>query len=88
MAEYREYIVRETTFPLGGTRQEVVGEVVRCNDCILWKIETEPLGIECECGETAHYCSIGGITRSNDFCNYGERRKNESCMVGRQVYRP
>lgn len=27
-----EYIVKETSYPLG-TRQEVIGELIRCKDC-------------------------------------------------------
>lgn len=52
-----------------------VVEVVRCKDCLYWKTETEPIGIECEPGEDAHYCDMGGITRSADFCSYGKREK-------------
>ena len=52
--------------------------VVRCKDCMFWKTETDPIGIECEPGETAHYCDIDGmISRSGDFCSYGERKDNE-----------
>ena len=36
MAEYpqREYIVRETEYPLGYTKEEEVCELVRCKDCL------------------------------------------------------
>lgn len=52
-----------------------VVEVVRCKDCLFWKLETDPIGIECESGEAAHYCNLESmITRSGDFCNYGRRR--------------
>lgn len=51
-----------------------VVEVVRCKDCRFWITETEPIGIECEPGETAHYCELGGIWRSGDFCKYGKRK--------------
>lgn len=51
-------------------------QVVRCRDCQYWKKETEPIGIECEPGEDAHYCDMDGmITRTADFCSYGEREK-------------
>ena len=35
MAEYpqREYIVRETEYPLGCTKEKEVCELVRCKDC-------------------------------------------------------
>lgn len=53
-------------------------EIVRCIDCKHWKRETDVTGIECEPGETAHYCTLDRmIWRSGDFCNYGERRDNE-----------
>lgn len=52
-----------------------VVEIVRCKDCQYWKTETEPIGIECEPGEDAHYCDMDGmITRTADFCSYGERK--------------
>ena len=49
-----------------------VVEVVRCKDCLYWETETEPIGIECDPGEDAHYCDMGGITRSADYCSYGD----------------
>lgn len=35
MTDYttREYIIRETTYP-DATKQEVIGELVRCKDCL------------------------------------------------------
>lgn len=33
-----EYIVSETVYPLG-TRQEVIGELIRCKDCKYWNDE-------------------------------------------------
>ena len=52
-----------------------VVEVVRCKDCLYWRTETEPIGIECEPGETAHYCAMDGlITRTADYCSYGHRK--------------
>lgn len=48
--------------------------VVRCKDCHHWKTELEPTGIECDPGESAHYCWLDGmITRTNDYCSYGRR---------------
>lgn len=50
-------------------------EVVRCKDCRFWRTETDPIGIECEPGETAHYCKLDGmIWRSSDFCKYGDKK--------------
>ena len=41
MADYptREYIIRETTYP-DATKQELIGELVRCKDCKHNPIET------------------------------------------------
>lgn len=48
--------------------------LVRCKDCRYWTTETEPIGIEWEPGEIAHYCCLtNSITRTSDFCNCGER---------------
>ena len=33
-----EYILKETAYPLA-TRQEIVGELIRCKDCKYWKDE-------------------------------------------------
>lgn len=52
-----------------------VAEVVRCKDCVYWETETEPIGIECEPGENAHYCAMDGlITRTADYCSSGHRK--------------
>jgi hypothetical protein len=50
--------------------------VVRCGDCKYWNTKTDP-GIECEPGETAHYCDLDlMISRIGGFCSYGEKRDN------------
>lgn len=70
-----EDVIKE--FLLSAETADVV-EVVRCKDCQYWKTETEPIGIECEPGEDAHYCDMDGmITRTADFCNYGRRRDDD-----------
>ena len=77
MAEYREYIVRETTLPLGGTRQEVVGELVRCKECFYaipyneqWVL---PKKNDCL------WCKRYEDSRTLDwFCADGERREDVS----------
>lgn len=58
-----EYIVRETGYP-GAVKQEVVGELVRCKDCIHYNA-----GFEC--------LKEGyGIEYSSDYyCADGERRE-------------
>lgn len=79
MAEYREYIVRETAFPLGGTRQEVVGELVRCGEC--WK-----RGDEDFCPMVHDNCYPPTLP-DDLFCADGERREEptmEEYMYGQE----
>ena len=74
MAEYpqREYIVRETEYPLGYTKEEEVCELVRCKDCKHWRKYTdEQLG---ECMTTIRDTKV---TRSDDYCSYGVREDGE-----------
>lgn len=65
MTDYptREYIIRETTYP-NATKQEEIGELVRCKDC---KHRYYQDGISyCD----KHYWGW----KDDDFCNYGERK--------------
>ena len=69
MAEYpqREYIVRETEYPLGCTKEEEVCELVRCKDCKWWR-------------DTDHTCkehSLVSPMRAEEFCSRGERKDGE-----------
>lgn len=59
-----EYIVRETSYPYA-TKQEVIGELVRCRDCK----NRPPEG----------YCDfyLDGM-HDDDYCSYGERRTDEA----------
>ena len=70
MAEYprREYIVRETEYPLGCTKEEKVCELVRCKDCKFYYRMTAETGI----------CQLGCPHLGNDgFCSEGERKDGD-----------
>ena len=66
-----EYIVRETGYP-GQIKQEVVGELVRCKDCVYWNrdfvVEDINKDEYCQCNNFTRYL------RSDCYCAYGERR--------------
>ena len=64
-----EYIVRETSYPLA-TKQEVIGELVRCRDCIYWEPATLSSG---NCGRALEITAY-----KDDYCSYGERNAAES----------
>lgn len=62
-----EYIVSEKVYPLG-TRQEVIGELIRCKDCNHWSRESICDG----------FCSEDCMRHDEDFyCGYAERKTNE-----------
>ena len=63
----KEYIVRETNYPLA-TKQEVIGELVRCKDCA--KVQHDTIF-------GRWYCK-GKRIEPTDYCSYGERKKAES----------
>ena len=77
MSEYpvREYIVRETCYPLTGGKQEVVGELTRCRDC-KWFDMFEPSGnispITFQCKRVRSLWM-----EANAYCKYGERKEDE-----------
>lgn len=63
-----EFIVREMGYP-GVMKQEVVGELVRCEDCKHWGMHKR-LNIP--------WCFEMHIDKSEDgYCDSGERRTNE-----------
>ena len=66
MAEYpqREYIVRETEYPLGYTKEEEVCELVRCRDCK--KAEHDKIFRE-------YWCE-GREVEPDGYCSDGERK--------------
>lgn len=84
MAEYpqREYIVRETEFPLGCTTKEEVGELIRCKNCEFYeddhweKIDKFPVIV------ANHVCMKWGKgcqTDPDGYCFLAERKDGDSC---------
>lgn len=69
MSEYpvREYIVRETDYPLTGGKQEVVGELIRCRDCTHWQYDSVFKQGWCEGRERNAY----------DYCSRPGRKEDE-----------
>lgn len=66
-----EYIVRETGYP-GTLKQEIVGELVRCQDCKWWD-EKHPYGTAVP---DAYHCKANDrFYGGNHFCAYGERKE-------------
>ena len=60
-----EYIVSETAYPLA-TRQEIVGELIRCKDCKHHGTNGYRLN-----------CAVFCCTMPDDgFCSCGERRED------------
>lgn len=75
MTDYttREYIIRETTYP-DATKQELIGELVRCRDC---KYSHMTVNGECK------YCDIwfpdeAEYTDGDYYCASGERKDGEA----------
>ena len=68
MAEYpqREYIVRETEYPLGYTKEEEVCELVRCKDCYHGSLQSNET-------KTYHCLKHNAMMEGHYFCNLGER---------------
>lgn len=79
-----EYIVKETSYPLG-TRQEVIGELIRCKDCKHqvkeWRTDKRLKDngyMVCGCevvGDACGYWALLG--QDDDYCSYAERRTDE-----------
>lgn len=71
----KEYIVKETGFP-GVLKQNIVGELIRCKNCIHWRE-----------GDVYSYCDklcrVGDLdiyaymTSEDDFCSKAERENHE-----------
>ena len=70
MTDYptREYIIRETTYP-DATKQEAIGELVRCKDCKHWRKYTDE-----QFGECMTTIRDTKVTRSDDYCSESERK--------------
>lgn len=64
----REYIVREMGFP-GVLKQEIVGEIVRCKDCVHHNNAPQTMYVWCEC--------VDGLLPKDWFCADGERRDDD-----------
>ena len=77
-----EYIVKETAYPLV-TRQEIVGELIRCKDCKYFeldhfeKVEGFPVPI-IVAHEICMKWSDGCRTSKDGWCFMGERRTDGS----------
>ena len=76
-----EYIVSETVHPLGGTQQEVIGELIRCKNCKFWMPHSQ-FGYD-EDNETYHdYCAklvpedeyYAFYRNADDYCSRAERK--------------
>lgn len=66
-----EYIVRETGYP-GTLKQEIVGELVRCQECEWYDIK-HPYGTVIP---DAYHCKINDrFYGETHFCAYGARRE-------------
>ena len=63
-----EYIVKEAAYPLA-TRQEIVGELIRCKDCKYWERRSICDG----------YCDAMRIHGCDEefYCGYAERKTDE-----------
>lgn len=68
-----EYIVRETSYQ-GATKQEAIGELVRCKDCKFWRDDNPRVnGYHC-CYRMHNIFPM----KESDFCSYGKRKTAES----------
>lgn len=71
MTDYptREYIIRETTYP-DATKQEAIGELVRCKDCMHYGFTDNRIP-----EEQVWWCYFWDDVRSPDaYCSDGERK--------------
>ena len=73
VVDENECIVRETSYPFA-TKQEVIGELVRCKDCKWWRDDNPRVnGYHC-CYRMHNIFPM----KESDFCSYGERKTAES----------
>jgi hypothetical protein len=76
-----EYIVSETVYPLG-TRQEVIGELIRCKECKHqikeWRTDKRLKDkgyMVCGCEVVGDACGFWALLgQDDDFCSYAERK--------------
>ena len=67
-----EYIVRETGYPMA-TKQEVVGELVRCRDCKHYQFtDNRAFGMPVKRCEYTGFEDVDDF----DFCSRGERKED------------
>ena len=79
-----EYIVKETSYSLG-TRQEVIGELIRCKDCKHqvkeWRTDKRLKGngyMVCGCDVVGDACGYWALLgQDDDYCSYAERRADD-----------
>ena len=79
-----EYIVKETSYPLG-TRQEVIGELIRCKECKHqikeWRTDKRLKDkgyMVCGCEVVGDACGFWALLgQDDDYCSYAERRTDE-----------
>ena len=79
-----EYIVSETVYPLG-TRQEVIGELIRCKECKHqikeWRTDKRLKNkgyMVCGCDVVGDACGYWALLgQDDDYCSYAERRTDE-----------
>ena len=74
MTDYptREYIIRETTYP-DATKQEAIGELVRCKDCLYW----QKSGLFSGYMVCRYVVDCSVVRREDDFCSRGERKDGD-----------
>ena len=66
-----EFIVNETGYP-GAIKQEIVGELVRCRECL--KCDPRPI-LSVVDGEKRYLCSKWcNFVTFDDYCSYGARK--------------
>ena len=68
-----EYIVNETVYP-GATKQEIIGELVRCRDCKYSERHVLFSQEYMQCNRRFEQYWINIFVDQNDFCSYGERK--------------
>jgi len=77
----REVICREKVYENWQKGYELVGEVVRCRDCIHWFPHTQ-CGFDEDNDEYHDYCGLlipdddyyAYTRKADDYCSYGERK--------------
>ena len=79
-----EYIVKEAAYPLA-TRQEIVGELIRCKECKHqikeWRADKRLKNkgyMVCGCDVVGDACGFWALLgQDEDYCSYAERRTDE-----------